>query len=75
VEEGGREADRWRKDELMANVSRYHGTEANIYSIECRTGDESSAYGGLERQRNHKAKGLIGSKGPGCTFNSVEFIK
>jgi hypothetical protein len=34
----------------------------NMYSIDCRAGDESGGCSGLERGRSYKAKGLIGSK-------------
>jgi hypothetical protein len=39
VEKGSRETDAGREDQLIPNGSRYHRTEANIYSIECRTGN------------------------------------
>jgi hypothetical protein len=47
---------------MMGNENKYHRSDANIYSIECGTGNESDGCGGLERGRNHKAEGSIGSK-------------
>jgi hypothetical protein len=46
----------------MPNGSKYHRRDANIYSIECRTGDEAGGCSGLERRGSHKAEGLIVSK-------------
>jgi hypothetical protein len=34
----------------------------NMYSIDCRAGDESEGRTGLERGRSHKAERLIGSR-------------
>jgi hypothetical protein len=59
---GSRETDRRREDEMMGNESKYHRSHANIYSIECRTGDESGGRSGLDRGRSHRGEGFIGSK-------------
>jgi hypothetical protein len=37
-------------------------TEANIYSIKCRTAGEAGGCSGLEGRRSHKAEGAIGRK-------------
>jgi hypothetical protein len=50
--EGGRRQPgdgRRQKDELMGNRSKYHQTEADIYSIECRAGGGAGGPGGLEK--------------------------
>jgi hypothetical protein len=47
---------------MMENEGKYHRMDANMYSIDCKTGDESGGCSGLERGRSHKAEGLIGSK-------------
>jgi hypothetical protein len=47
---------------MMGNESKCHQSDANIYSIECRTGDESGGCSGLERDKSHKAEGSMGSK-------------
>jgi hypothetical protein len=62
LEEGSRETEGWREDELMVNESQYHRREANIYSIAFRTGGESGSCSGLEGGRSRKAAGLIGRK-------------
>jgi hypothetical protein len=59
VEEGIRETDRGRQDEIMGNEKKYDGTEANIYLVECRTGEEADGWSGLGRRRIHKAESLI----------------
>jgi hypothetical protein len=46
----------------MANESKPHRTEANVYSIESRMGDESGDRSGLDGRRSHKAERLIGSE-------------
>jgi hypothetical protein len=61
-EKGIRETDRGREVEMMRNEGKDHRMDANMYSIDCRTGDESGGSSGLERGRSHKAEGLIGSK-------------
>jgi hypothetical protein len=40
----------------MGNESRYHRTKANIYSIECRSGGESSGCSGVSGRRSQKAE-------------------
>jgi hypothetical protein len=65
VEEGGRrhpEDGGGREDQLMPNGSKYHRTEANMYSIECRNGGEAGGCSGFEGQRSHKAERAIGRK-------------
>jgi hypothetical protein len=62
VEEGSRETDWRREDGLMGNESKYHRLKAHIYSIKCRTGDESGGCSRLEGRRSYKAEGLIGRK-------------
>jgi hypothetical protein len=47
---------------MMGYESKDHRKYANMYSIDCRTGDESGSRSGLERGRSHKAEGLIGSE-------------
>jgi hypothetical protein len=54
--------DRGRDDEMMENENKYHRNDANIYSIECRTGDESGDGSGLERGRRNKAERSIVNK-------------
>jgi hypothetical protein len=54
-----RETDRGGEDATMRNESKNHRKYANIYSMGCRTGEESC---GLERGRRDKAGGSIGSK-------------
>jgi hypothetical protein len=46
----------------MRNESKDHRKDANMYSIDCRTGEESSGSSGLERGRRDKAGGSIGSE-------------
>jgi hypothetical protein len=50
---------------MMGNEGKYHRSEANIYLIECRRGDESDGCSGLERGRSHKAEESI-VKQSGC---------
>jgi hypothetical protein len=50
---------RREEDQLMPNVSKYHGTETNIYSMECRTRGKSGGCSGLDGLRSHKAEGGI----------------
>jgi hypothetical protein len=49
-----RETDRGRKDATMRNESKDHRKYVNMYLIDCRTGEESSDYNGLERGRREK---------------------
>jgi hypothetical protein len=37
MEQGSRETDRGREDEMMANESKYVRRDADRYSVECRT--------------------------------------
>jgi hypothetical protein len=62
VEEGSQKTDRGREDEMMGNESKYDRRDANICSIECRTGDESRGCSGLKKGRSHKSEGSIVSK-------------
>jgi hypothetical protein len=57
-----RETDRRRKDATMRNESKDHRKYANMYRMDCRTGEESSESSGLERGRRDKAGGSIGSE-------------
>jgi hypothetical protein len=54
--------DEPKKDQLMANGSKYHWTEANIYSIEWRTGGEARGCSNLEGRRIQKVEAAIGRK-------------
>jgi hypothetical protein len=36
---------------MMGNENKYHRSDANIYSIECRTREESGGCSGLEREK------------------------
>jgi hypothetical protein len=56
------ETDRGRKDATMRNESKDHRKYANMYLIDCRTGEESSGSSGLERGRRDKSEGPIGSE-------------
>jgi hypothetical protein len=56
---GSLEVDRRREDEMMGNESKGHRRDANVYSVECRAGDESGCCGDLSRPRSYKSKGLI----------------
>jgi hypothetical protein len=57
-----RETDRGRKDATMRNESKDHPKDANMYLMDCRTGEESSGSSGLERGRREKARESIGSE-------------
>jgi hypothetical protein len=57
-----RETDREREDAMMRNESKDHRKYVNMYSIECRMGEESSGSSGLERGRRDKAGESIGSE-------------
>jgi hypothetical protein len=57
-----RETDRGEEDATMRNESKGHRMYANRFSIDCRTGEESSGSSGLERGRRDKAGGSIGSE-------------
>jgi hypothetical protein len=59
---GNGETDRGREGEMMQNENKDHRKDANMSSIDCRTGEESGGRNGLERGRSYKAEGLIGSK-------------
>jgi hypothetical protein len=48
------ETDRGSEDAMMRNESKDHRKDANMYSIDCRTGEESSGCSGLERRRREK---------------------
>jgi hypothetical protein len=50
------------EDQLMQNGSKYHRTEASMYSIECKSGGEAGGRSRLERRRSEKAEGAIGKK-------------
>jgi hypothetical protein len=54
---GHRETDRRREDAMMRNESEDHRRYTNIYSIDCRTGEESDDRSGLERGRSHEVEG------------------
>jgi hypothetical protein len=43
------------EDATMRNESKDHRKDANMYSIDCRTGEKSSGSSGLERGRRDKA--------------------
>jgi hypothetical protein len=62
AEEGSRETDAGRGDQLMPSVSKCHRIEANISSIECRTGAAAGRCSGSEGRRSHKGEGTIGRK-------------
>jgi hypothetical protein len=49
------ETDRGREDAAMRNESKEHRKDANMYSIDCRTGEESSGSSCLERGKRDKA--------------------
>jgi hypothetical protein len=51
VEEVSRETDSGREDQLTPNGSKYHRTEANIYSIKCKTGGEAGGCSGLDEEK------------------------
>jgi hypothetical protein len=51
--------DRGREDATMRNESKDHRKYANMYSMDFRTGEESSGSSGLERGRRDKAGGSI----------------
>jgi hypothetical protein len=51
-----------RENQLMPNVSKSQRTEANIYSIECRSGGEADGCSCLEVLRSNKAERLIERK-------------
>jgi hypothetical protein len=58
-EEVSQETERQRdgesgKDAMMQNESRDHRKYVNMYSIDCRTGEESSGSSGLERRITEK---------------------
>jgi hypothetical protein len=57
-----RATDRRREDATMRNESKDHRKHVNMYSIDCKTGEESSDSSGLERRRRDKAGGSIGSE-------------
>jgi hypothetical protein len=61
-EKGSRETHKGREDEMMGNESKCHRRDANKYSIECRTGDESGGCSGFESLSSRKAEALIASK-------------
>jgi hypothetical protein len=56
LEKGSRGTHIGREDAIMGNDSKYHRRDANVYSIERRTGEESGGCSGLERGRRHKAE-------------------
>jgi hypothetical protein len=56
------ETDKGGEDATMRNESKDHRKNANTYSIDCRTGEESGGCSGLERGRRDKAGGSIGSE-------------
>jgi hypothetical protein len=62
VVEGIPERDGGRENELMGYESKYHGTEANIYSMDWRAGHASSGCRGLASGRSVKTEASIGSK-------------
>jgi hypothetical protein len=45
---------------MMGNESKDHRTDANIYSIECRTGGEAGGCSGVSGMRSQKAEGALG---------------
>jgi hypothetical protein len=52
------------EDQLFPNENKYHRTEANIHSIESRTGKEAGGFGGLEGRRSQKGPLRGGTVGP-----------
>jgi hypothetical protein len=66
IEARGWEKDARNKNKLAPHRGKYRGTEANIYSIECRTGREAGDCSGLEERRSHKAEVAIGRKSNSC---------
>jgi hypothetical protein len=61
VEEGSRETDAGREDQLIAKVSQYGWTESSICSNECRIG-QADGCSDLEGRRSHIAEAAIGRK-------------
>jgi hypothetical protein len=61
-EKGSRGTYRERSEEMMGNGSKDHRKDADMYLIDCRTGEESGGRRGLERGRSHKSEGLVGRK-------------
>jgi hypothetical protein len=47
---------------MMGNESKFHRRDANIYLIECRTGEEAGGCSCLERGRSHKTEAPIVNK-------------
>jgi hypothetical protein len=63
VEDGRRQPrDGRREDPFMPSASKYHGTKANLYSIECRTGGEASGCSLVSGPRSEKAEMAIRRK-------------
>jgi hypothetical protein len=50
------------EDATMRNESKDHRKDANMYSMDCRTGEKSSGYSGLVRGRRDKSGRSIGSE-------------
>jgi hypothetical protein len=56
------ETNRGREEDMMGNESKDHRKDANMYSIDCRTRDESGGFSDLERGRSRKAEETIRSE-------------
>jgi hypothetical protein len=46
VENGSRETDKGREDEMMENERKCHRRDANTYSIECQTAEKAGSGSG-----------------------------
>jgi hypothetical protein len=57
-----RETDKGRKDATMRNESKDHRKYANMYSIDCRTREESSGSSVMEQKRRDKGVESIGNE-------------
>jgi hypothetical protein len=53
---------RRQEDELIGSETKYHRTEADIYSIKCRIGGEAGGYSGVSGGRRHAAEAAIRKK-------------
>jgi hypothetical protein len=51
-----------REDQLMPNGSEYRRTEANTYSIECRTGGKAGGHSCLGGREAIRQKGRFGGR-------------
>jgi hypothetical protein len=50
------------ENQLLSNGNKSHRRETNIYSTECRPGDEAGGRSDLEVRRSHEVERLIESK-------------